>query len=90
MGEPRRHGRPEGHEAGTGKGSTGIYRGRNGGHTGRPSGGGCHCFSCGVGESRGVAVATAPDRTGAVAATPVDTHCNDQMCILVWFTEVMG
>ena len=74
MGEPHRHGRPEGREAGTRKGPTSIYRGRTGGHTGGPSGGGCHRFSGGVGELRGVAAATTPDRTSAVAATPVDTR----------------
>ena len=31
MGEPRRYGRPEGRDAGTGKSPTGIHRGRTGG-----------------------------------------------------------
>ena len=64
----------EGREAGTGKGPTGICRGQTSGDTGGPSGGGCYRFSGGVGEPRGVAEATAPDRIGVVAAISVDTH----------------
>ena len=50
MGEPRRHRRPKGREAGTGKGPPITYHGRTSGGTDGPSGGGCYCSSGGVGN----------------------------------------
>ena len=67
------HGRSEGRESGIGEGPTSIYCGRTGGGYRRTE----WLWLSPLlrwSQSRGVAAATAPDRTGAFAATPVDTH----------------